>query len=91
MRGPRGQQLQGPGIARSFITTRRSFITRLQNERRFAFLSRFQCTATVTDAAARIRALVRERKCRQREEETPATRYKHNPDSSAITRIFTYK
>ena len=62
MRGPRGQQLQGPGIARSFITTRRSFITRLQNGRlddRFAFPSRFPCTAlisdTVTDAAARTR------------------------------------
>ena len=65
----RGQQLQGPGIARSFITTRRSFITRLQNER-FAFPSRFPCTAlisnTVTDAA-RTRALAREGKRRQRE------------------------
>ena len=70
MRGPRGQQLQGPGIARSFITTRRSFITRLQNGR-FAFPSRFPCTAlisdTVTDAAARTRALAREGKRRQRE------------------------
>ena len=55
MRGSRGQQLQGPGIARSFIT-------QLQNGRldvRFAFPSRFPCTAfisnTVTDAAARTR------------------------------------
>ena len=71
MRGPRGQQLQVPGIARSFITIRRSFITGLQNGRRFVFPSRFPCTAlisdTVTDAAARTRALARERKPRQRD------------------------